>query len=43
MYDKPLALEILRQIEWSAKTIQKRFQPVKSVADLRYLMLVWKN
>lgn len=33
MYDKALALEILRQIYWSTQVIQKRFQSIKSADD----------
>jgi uncharacterized protein with HEPN domain len=33
MSDLTLALEILRQIEWSLQTIQKRFQPITSPDD----------
>lgn len=34
MYDRELAIEILRQIYQAAKTILERFQPVKTVNDL---------
>jgi len=33
MYDRDLALEILRQLRQAGKTILKRFEPVKSVKD----------
>lgn len=33
MYDKPLALEILRQIHQALLTIMQRFEPVRSVDD----------
>lgn len=33
MYDKELALEILRQIYNSGKTILKRFEPIQSPED----------
>lgn len=33
MYDKQLAIEILRQIYWSTQTIRKRFRPIKSSDD----------
>jgi uncharacterized protein with HEPN domain len=32
-YDLELAREILRQIEWSARTIIKRFEPITSPDD----------
>jgi len=34
MYDRDLAIEILRQIYQAAQTILERFQPVKTVSDL---------
>ena len=34
MYDRELAIEILRQIYKAAQTILERFQPVKTVNDL---------
>ena len=34
MYDRELAIEILRQIRQAAQTILERFQPVKTVSDL---------
>ncbi len=34
MYDRELAIEILRQIYQAAQTILERFQPVKTVSDL---------
>ena len=34
MYDRELAIEILRQIYQAAQTILERFQPVKTVNDL---------
>lgn len=34
MYDRELAIEILRQINQAAQTILERFQPVKTVSDL---------
>ena len=34
MYDRELAIEILRQIYPAAQTILERFQPVKTVSDL---------
>ena len=34
MYDRELALEILRQIYQAAQTILERFKPVKTVNDL---------
>ena len=34
MYDRELAIEILRQIYQAAETILERFQPVKTVSDL---------
>ena len=34
MYDRELAIEILRQICQAAQTILERFQPVKTVSDL---------
>jgi uncharacterized protein with HEPN domain len=34
MYDRELALEILRQIYQAAQTILERFEPVKTVSDL---------
>ena len=34
MYDRELALEILRQIYQAAQTILERFEPVKAVSDL---------
>ena len=33
MYDRELALEILRQIQEAAQTISKRFEPVKKASD----------
>ena len=33
MYDRELAIEILRQIYQAAQTILERFQPVKTVSD----------
>jgi len=33
MYDRELVLEILRQIYQAARTILKRFEPVKTVSD----------
>lgn len=33
MFDKRLVLEILQQIEWSIKTVQKRFRPIETVDD----------
>jgi len=34
MYDVELVREILRQILWSAETIARRFEPIKSPQDL---------
>ena len=34
MYDRELAIELLRQIFRAAQTILERFQPVKTVSDL---------
>ncbi|MEW5986278.1 MAG: DUF86 domain-containing protein [Chloroflexota bacterium] len=33
MYDKTLALDMLRQIQWSTQTLLKRFRPIKSASD----------
>ncbi|MDD2388760.1 MAG: hypothetical protein PHP23_03390 [Desulfobacterales bacterium] len=33
MYDKELALEIMRQIHQAAQTILQKFEPVKKVSD----------
>lgn len=33
MYDRPLAMEVLRQIDEAAEKILSRFAPVKDVAD----------
>lgn len=33
MYDKSLVIDILRQISNAIETIQKRFEPIKSVND----------
>ena len=33
MYDIPLIQEILRQVLWSAQTIKKRCEPIKSPED----------
>ncbi len=33
MYDKELALEIMRQIYQASQTVLQRFEPVKKVSD----------
>ena len=43
MYDKALALEILRQMQNAAQTVLKRFEPIGSQMILLLLILALKN